>query len=206
VERALARAIAGSTIHNTAATRLTVIETQQTDSGATIGRVRAIVRVKVQAIVPAAAAPEHARVVAEQVLQVGEPETAPVVAGPERDPVVAEPELVRVVGVLQDRARNRRRVPAGPAAPTKWEIVAFPREQLHAAVPSVVGEAVAAGIMRVPAAAEVAPAWVAAGTAAAAEAMAAAEAVVLAAAVVVAAAAAAVEAAAAAGDRRTTKL
>jgi hypothetical protein len=32
---------------------------------------------------------------------------------------VAEPELVRVVGVLQDRARNRRHGPAGPAAPTK---------------------------------------------------------------------------------------
>jgi hypothetical protein len=165
-----------------------------------------VLAVRVELVIVPEVAPERAQVVAEPVLRVGEPETAQVAAGPERDPVVAEPELVRVVEVLQDRARNRRRVPAGPAVPTKWEIVAFPREQLRAAVPSALGEAVAAGIMRVPAAAEVAPAWVAAGTAAAAEAMAAAEAVVLAAAVVVAAAAAAVEVAAAAGDRRTTKL
>src|SRR5207302_11317628 len=65
-----------------------------------------------------------------------------------------------------------------------------------AAVPSAVGEAVTAGIMRVRAAAGAAPAWVAAGTAVAAEAMAAAVAVV------VAAAAAVVAAAAAAGGRR----
>jgi len=78
--------------------------------------VQAIARVKVLAIAPAAVAPEHARVVAQQVLQVGEPETAQVMAGPQRDPVVAEPELVRAVGVLQDRARNRRRVRAEEAA------------------------------------------------------------------------------------------
>jgi hypothetical protein len=114
-----------------------------------------------------------------------------VVSGSPVVPAALESRAVRVVGVLQDRARNRRRVPAGPAAPTKWEIVAFPPEQVHTAVPSAVGEAVAAGILPVRAAAGVAPAWVAAGTAVAAEAMAAAVAVVLTAAVVVAAAVAA---------------
>jgi hypothetical protein len=195
-------------------------ETQPTDSGAIIGRAKAIVRVKVLAIVPAAVAPEHAQVVAEQVLQVAAPETVQVVveletvqvvaepervrvvAGPERVPVVAEPELGLVEGVP---ARGRRRVRAEVAAPTRWEIVAFPPEQVHAAVPSAVEEA---GILRVRAAAGVARAWAAAGIAAAAEAMAAAVAVAVAVAaagaVVVAAAVAAVEvaAAAAAGDRR----
>src|SRR5205823_5125396 len=57
-------------------------------------------------------------------------------------PAALESRAVRVVGVLQDRARNRRRVPAGPAAPTKWEIVAFLLVQVHTAVPSAVGEAV----------------------------------------------------------------
>jgi hypothetical protein len=123
---------------------------------------------------------------------------SPVVPESPGVPAVLESRAVPVEGVLQDRARNRRRVPAEPAAPTKWEIVAFPLEQVHTAVPSAVGEAVAAGILRVRAAAGVAPAWVAAGTAVAAEAMAAAVAVVLTAAVVVAAAAAAVVAAAAA--------
>jgi hypothetical protein len=151
-------------------------------------------------------APETARVVAEPVLQVGEPETAQVVAGPQRDPVAAEPELVRAAGVLQDRARSRRRVRAGVAALTKWEIVACLPEQVHAAVPSAVGEAVA-GIMRARAAAGVARAWAAAGTAAAAEAMAAAVAVVLAAvAVVVAAAVVVVAAAAAAVEGRRNKI
>src|SRR6266513_1859265 len=124
---------------------------------------------------------------------------SPVVPESPGVPAVLESRAVRVVGVLQDRARSRRRVPAGPAAPTKWEIVAFPPEQVHTAVPSAVGEAVAAGILPVRAAAGVAPAWVAAGTAVAAEAMAAAVAVVVAVVVVVAAAAAA---AAAAGGRR----
>jgi Protein of unknown function (DUF2950) len=69
-------------------------------------------------------------------------------------------------------------------------------------MPSAVAEAVAAGILRAQAAAEVATAWAgAAGTAAAAEAMAAAVAVVIAAAAVVVAGAA-VEGAAAAGGRR----
>ena len=113
-------------------------------------------------------------------------------------PAVLESRAVRVVGVLQDRARNRRRVPAGPAAPTKWEIVAFLLVQVHMGVPSAVAEAVATGIMLEQAAAEAARAWAAApGTAAAAEAMAAAVAVVVAAVVVVVAAAAA-----AAGGRR----
>jgi hypothetical protein len=174
-------------------------ETQPTNSGATIGPARAIVRVKVRGIVLVAVAPEHAQVVAEQVLQVGEPETAQVVAGPERDPVAAEPELGLAAGVP---ARGRRRVRAEVAAPTRWGIVACPPEQVHAAVPSAVGEAVAAGILRVRAAAGAAPAWVVAGIAAAAEAMAAAVAVVLAAAGVVAAAVAAVEVAAAAEGRR----
>src|SRR5207302_642101 len=109
---------------------------------------------------------------------------------------------VALVGVLQDRARNRRRVPAGPAAPTKWEIVAFLPEQVHTAVPSAVVEAVAAGILRVRAAAGVAPAWVAAGTAVAAEAMAAAVAVVLTAAAEEVVAVAVEVVAAAAGGRR----
>jgi hypothetical protein len=96
--------------------------------------VQAIVRAKVLAIVPAAAAPEHAQVVAEQVLQVGEPETAQVVAGPERVPVVAELERDRaaaelrpvlVVAAPQDRPRNRRHGPAERAAPTKWGIAAY---------------------------------------------------------------------------------
>jgi hypothetical protein len=104
--------------------------------------------------------------------------------------------VVPVNPVVVRQARGQLLVHPVAAAPTKWEIVAFPREQVHAAVPSAVGEAVAAGIMRVRAAAEVAQAWVAAGTAAAAEAMAAAVAVVLAAAAVVAVAAAA------AGGRR----
>jgi hypothetical protein len=138
-----------------------------------------------------------------------------VVAGPERDPVAAEPELVRVVAELQlvrvvavpqDRARSRRHGQAEAAALTKWEIVAFPLEQVHAAMPSAVGEAVAAAeIMLEPAVAEAAPAWAAAGTAAAAEAMAAAEAAVLTAAGVVAAAAVEVVVAAA-GDRRNKKI
>jgi hypothetical protein len=34
-------------------------------------------------------------------------------------PAVLESRAVQVVGVLQDRARSRRRVPAGPAAATK---------------------------------------------------------------------------------------
>src|SRR5205807_6384324 len=92
------------------------------------------------------------------------------------------------------------------AAPTKWGIVTFPLEQVHAAMPSAVGEAVvAAGITLEQAAAGVARAWVAEGTAVAAEAMAAAEAVVVvvaAAAVVVAAAAVVEVVAAVAGDRR----
>src|SRR6266513_2813336 len=123
---------------------------------------------------------------------------SPVVPESPGVPAVLESRAVRVVGVLQDRARNRRRVPAGPAAPTKWEIVAFPPEQVHTAVPSVVGEAVAAGILPVRAAAGVVPAWVAAGTAVAAEAMAAAVAVVLTAAAVEVVAAVVVAAAAAA--------
>jgi hypothetical protein len=45
------RAIAGSTDPNIVGTRLMVIETQPTDSAATIGRARAIVRVKVPEIV-----------------------------------------------------------------------------------------------------------------------------------------------------------
>ena len=179
-------------------------ETQPTNSGATIGRARAIVRAKVPAIVRAAVAPEHAQVVAEQVLQVAEPETVQVVAGPERVPVVAEPELGRVVGVPRDQARNRRRGPAG-AARTKWEIAAFPPEQVHAAVPSAVGQAVTAGIMLEQVAAGVARAWAAAaGTAAVAEATAVAVAVVLAAAAAVVAVVVVVvaAAAAAAGGRR----
>jgi hypothetical protein len=80
------------------------------------------------------------------------------------------------------RARNRRRVRAAVVVPTKWEIVAFPPERVHTAVPS----AVAAGIMLEQAAAGVARAWVvAAGTAAVAEAMAAAMAAVITAAAVV---------------------
>src|SRR5882724_765257 len=159
-------------------------EIQPTNSGATIGRARAIVRVKVLAIVPAAVAPEHAQVVAEQVLPVGEPETA------------------QVVGVLQDRARSRRRVPAGPAVPTRLAIAAFLLVQVHVGVPSAVAEAVATGIMLEQAAAEAARAWAAApGTAAAAEPMAAAVAVVVAAVVVVV-----VAAAAAAAEGRRNKI
>jgi hypothetical protein len=170
----------------------------------------------VLAIVPAAVVPEHAQVVAEQVLQVAEPETDQVVAGPERDQVVAEPEhapavaeleLVLAVAVPQDRARQHVR--AGPAAPTRWEIVAFPPEQVHAVTRSAAVEAVAAaGIMLEQAAAGVARAWAAAaGTAAVAEATAAAVAVVLAAAAVVVAAVVVVAAAvAAAAEGRRNKI
>jgi hypothetical protein len=124
--------------------------------------------------------------------------------------VLESPAVAEQAHVLEaERVRNRRRAPAGVAAPTKWEIVAFPPEQVHTAVPSAVGEAVA-GITRARVAAGVAPAWVAEGIAAVAEAMAAAVAVVLTV-VVVAAAAAAVTVAAvvevvvvvAAGDRRS---
>ena len=163
------------------------------------------------AIVRAAVVPERAQVVAGQELQVEEPETAQELAGPERGPVVAEPELSRWRwsvdpawrGSAQDQAR--RRVPAG-VAPTKWGIVAFPPEQVHAVVPS----AVAAGIMLEQVAAGVAIAWAAAGdTAAAAEAMAVVVAVVIMAAVVAPAAAVevvAVEVAAAAAEDRRNKI
>jgi hypothetical protein len=103
-----------------------------------------------------------------------------------------------------ERVPDRRPVRAEVAAPTKWEIVAFPPEQVHAAVLL----AVVAGIMLEQVAAGVARAWAAApGIAAVGEAMAAAVAVVIAAAVVVAAAevvavAAAVAAAAAVEGRR----
>ena len=201
----LARAIGGSTTRNTGA--MLPMATGKR-------RINSAVRVLLIAL---AAEPEHARVVAELehdpvaaelVLQVvaelgharvvvAEPELARGAAQLELVRAAAERVLGLVVGVPQGRARNRRRAPARVAAPTKWEIVAFPPEQVHAAVPSAVGEAVAAGILRVQAAAGVAPAWAAApGTAAAAEAMAAAVAVVVAAVVVV------VAAAAAAGGRR----
>src|SRR5205823_1817837 len=112
-------------------------------------------------------------------------------------PAVLESRAVRAVGVLQDRARSRRRVPAGPAVPTRLAIAAFLLVLVHMGVPSAVAEAVATEIMHGQAAAEAARAWAAApGTAAAAEAMAAAVAVVVAAAVAV------VAAAAAAGGRR----
>jgi hypothetical protein len=208
VELALARATGGSIIHNTAATRLTVIEAPPTNSGATIGRARAIVRVKVLVLVPAAVAPEHAQVVAEQVLPVEGPERDQVAAEPEHAPVAAELELVLAVAVPRDRARQHVR--AGPAAPTRWEIVAFPPQRVHAVTRSAAVEAVAAaGIMLEQVAAGVARAWAAAaGTAAVAEATAAAVAVVLAAAAVVVAAAAAVVAAAvaAAAEGRRNKI
>jgi hypothetical protein len=123
--------VIGSTIRNTEEMRRMVTEEPRTSLA-----VKVLV-VRVELLIVPEVAPEHAQVVAELVLQVGEPETAQVVAGPERDPVAAEPELVRVaaepelvrvvaelqlvrvVAVPQDRARNRRRVPAGPAAPTK---------------------------------------------------------------------------------------
>src|SRR5437762_2714005 len=127
---------------------------------------------------------------------------SPVVPESPGVPAVLESRAVRVVGVLQDRARNRRRVPAGPAVLTKWEIVGLLPEQVHTAVPSAVVEAVAAGILRVRAAAGVAPAWVAAGTAVAAEAMAAAVAAVLTAAAEEVVAVAVEVVAAAAGGRR----
>jgi hypothetical protein len=80
------------------------------------------------------------------------------------------------------RARNRRRVRAVVAAPTKWEIVAFPPEQVHAAVLL----AVVAGIMLEQVAAGVARVWAAApGIAVVGEAMAAAVAVAITAAAVV---------------------
>jgi len=94
-----------------------------------------------------------------------------------------------------ERVPDRRPVRAEVAAPTKWEIVAFPPEQVHAEVLL----AVVAGIMLEQVAAGVARAWAAApGIAAVGEAMAAAVAVAITAAVVVAAAAAAVVAVAAA--------
>jgi hypothetical protein len=80
------------------------------------------------------------------------------------------------------RAQSRRRVRAVVAAPTKWEIVAFPPEQVHAAVLL----AVVAGIMLEQVAAGVARVWAAApGIAAVGEAMAAAVAVAITAAAVV---------------------
>jgi Protein of unknown function (DUF2950) len=109
-----------------------------------------------------------------------------------------------------ERVPDRRPVRAEVAAPTKWEIVAFPPEQVHAAVLL----AVVAGIMLEQVAAGVARAWAAApGIAAVGEAMAAAVAVAITAAVVVAAAAvvvvavaAAVAAAAAAVEGRRNKI
>jgi len=117
-------------------------------------------------------------------------------------PAVLESRAVRVVGVLQDRARSRRRVPAEPAVPIRLAIAAFLLVQVHMGVPSAVAEAVAAGILLEQVAAEAARAWAAApGTAAAAEAMAAAVAVVVAAVVVVV-----VAAAAAAAEGRRNKI
>jgi len=130
----------------------------------------------------------------------------PVVSESPGVPAVLESRAVRVVGVLQDRARSRRRVPAEPAVPIRLAIAAFLLVQVHMGVPSAVAEAVAAGILLEQVAAEAARAWAAApGTAAAAEAMAAAVAVVVAAVVVVVAVAVVVvvaAAAAAAGGRR----
>ena len=128
---------------------------------------------------------------------------SPVVPESPGVPAVLESRAVRVVGVLQDRARSRRRVPAGPAVPTRLAIAAFLLVQVHTAVPSAVGEAVAAGIQLEQVAAEAARAWAAApGTAAAAEAMAAAVAAVLTAAAEEVVAVAVEVVAAAAGGRR----
>jgi hypothetical protein len=71
-----------------------------------------------------AAEPGHARAVAEQELQVGEPEAAREVVGPERDQEVVGPERDRevaeperdLVAVELPQDRARRHVPAGVAA------------------------------------------------------------------------------------------
>ena len=183
--------VIGSTIRNTAAMLLTVIGELQVNTVA-VARVALVAQDAPVALVGPVGLGNPAVPVA---LVVSE---SPVVPESPGVPAVLESRAVRVVGVLQDRARSRRRVPAGSAVPTRLAIAAFLLVQVHMGVPSAVAGAVATGIMLEQAAAEAARAWAAApGTAAAAEAMAAAVAVVVAAAVVVVAAAAA-----AAGGRR----
>ena len=103
MELALARATGGSIIPSTAVTRLTVIGELQ---------------VNTVAVARVALVEQDALVVLVGLVALGNP-AVPVVPESPGAPAVLESRAVRVVGVLQDRARSRRRVPAGPAAPTK---------------------------------------------------------------------------------------
>jgi hypothetical protein len=135
--------------------------------------------------------------------------------------VVSESPAARVALVVPESPaaavfQGHLHGPAVAGVPTRWGIVAFPLEQVHAAVPSAAVDR-RTEVQRGRPAVGAVIVWVEAGTAAAAEAMAAAMAVVITAAavaavavvtaVVVAAAVVVVAAAvAAAGDRRRSKI
>ena len=119
--------VIGSTIRNTAAMLLTVIGELQVNTVA-VARVALVAQdalvVLVEPVasespaVPAELVGWDAPVVLVGPVALGNP-AVPVVPESPGVPAVLESRAVRVVGVLQDRARSRRRVPAGPAAPTK---------------------------------------------------------------------------------------
>ena len=127
MELALARATGGSIIPSTAVTRLTVIGELQVNTVA-VARVALVAQdalvVLVEPVasespaVPAELVGWDAPVVLVGPVALGNP-AVPVVPESPGVPAVLESLAVRVVGALQDRARSRGRVPAGPAAPTK---------------------------------------------------------------------------------------